>query len=62
MVHMALSTEAGETRFGLWARKFGLSDRAVFDSLRARRGKETPEIEIEMCFHTAPTQTGHVAK
>jgi len=25
--------------------------------LRARRGKKTPEIEIEMCFHTASAKS-----
>ncbi len=42
-----------KTRSTAVSRNIDLSERAVFDYFRVRKGKKTPENEMGVCFHTA---------
>src|SRR6266446_513907 len=49
----ALGRGRVKTRSTAVSRNIDLSERAVFDSFRVRKGKKTPENEMGVCFHTA---------
>jgi hypothetical protein len=48
-----------KTRCAAVPRNIDLSERAVFDYFRVRKGERTPENEMDVRFHTASARSGH---